>query len=131
MKISPTFSLFTGTLGARTVEAFYDELEKIAQATDTPPPPKKGEAFKKAVKNVALSALGFAAGDVAARVGHEALKMTMGNKYKNWMPDTKLKIVAPLLGLSSMAIVAATLGWQNEMAKPFAKKAPEAPKKNV
>lgn len=120
-----------GTLGAHRVNGFYDELQKIAEATGVQPPPKKGEAFKKAVKNVAFSALGFAAGDVAARVGHEALKMTLGDKYKNWMPDTKLKIVAPLLGLSSMAIVAATLGWQNEMAKPFVKKPPEAPKPHV
>lgn len=114
-------------LAGLRVEAFYDELSKIAEANQAPAPPKKGEAFKRALKNVGLASLGAAAGTGAAMLGHEALKQTMGATYAKWMPDTKLKIIAPLLGLSSMALIGATMALQQEMSK----KPKEAPKKNV
>lgn len=129
MRATSTSSRSTVDLTACRVDGFYDELQKIAEATQTQPPPKKGDAFKKAVKNVALASLGAAAGTGAAMLGHEVLKQTMGARYEKWMPSTKLKIVAPLLGLSSMALIGATMALQREMSKPL--RAPEAPKKNV
>lgn len=131
MTTSQTSSLLTGLHAAHVVSGFHDELQKIAEATNTPAPPKKGEAFKKALKNVGLASLGAAAGTGAAMLGHEVLKQTMGARYEKWMPSTKLKIVAPLLGLSSMALIGATMALQREMAKPPPVKTLEAPKPNV
>lgn len=124
MKTSLTSLPSTEDLAVSRFGGFYDELQKIAEATQTPQPPK-GDTFKRVLKNVGLASLGAATGTGAAMLGHELLKQTMGARYAKWMPATKLKIVAPLLGISSMAMVGATMALQREMSKK-----PEAPKTN-
>lgn len=105
-KTSKTYSLSTITR-----EALLDELSKIAEA-------KKDTSIKKILKNVALASLGGAAGTGAAMLGHKFLQSVIGPKYEKFMPTTKMRIVAPLLGISTSALLATTLALQKEMAKP-------------
>ncbi len=91
-------------------EGLLDELVKIAEAT-------KDKPLKRTLKNIALASLGGAAGTGVAMAGHGVLKNLIGPRYEKLMPATKLKIVAPLLGISSAALVAASVALHKEMTK--------------
>lgn len=110
-RTSPTSSLSTATL-----VGLFDELDKIAQE-------KKDQPVKKLLKNVALASLGGAAGTGIAMVGHKVLSKLVGARYDKLLPATKMKIIAPAIGIGTTALLAASLVLQQEMKKKDEEKA--------
>lgn len=110
MTTTLTSSPSTDTLGEHFVRGLVDELEKIAEVRKDPP-------IKKVLKGAALASLGMAAGTGIAMVGHKILKSVVGAKYESMLPATKLKFIAPAIGIGSTAIVALTMALQREMSK--------------
>jgi hypothetical protein len=110
MKTSPTSSLSTAKL-----VGLFDELNKIAEV-------KQDQPLKKTLKNIALASLGGAAGTGVVMLGHQALKSTLGERYEKILPATRMKYIAPAIGIGSMAITAAMLALQHEMTKKEEKK---------
>jgi hypothetical protein len=108
-KTTPTSSLSTVTL-----EALFDELEKIAESQQ---PSQRSQALKNALKTVALVSAGSAAGTGVAMLGHEVLRNTIGPYYSKLTPTTKLKILAPALALASTALVGFGMSLNEEMKR--------------
>lgn len=102
-KTSQTSSLYTATL-----VGLFDELEKIAEE-------KKDPSFKKMLKNVGLFALGGAAGTGVSMLGHEALKMMFKERYERLLPATRMKMIAPLIGIGTAALTPLALVAYNKL----------------
>lgn len=105
-KTSQTSSLSTAALAG-----LFDELEKIAEE-------KKDPSFKKMLKNVGLFALGSAAGTGVSMLGHEALKAIFKERYERVMPNTRMKLIAPLIGIGTAALTPLALAAYHELKKP-------------
>lgn len=114
-RTSPTSSLSTATLGEPFVRGLFDELHKIAEV-------KQDQPLKKTLKNIALASLGGAAGTGLVMVGHKVLKSALGQKYEQILPSTRLKYLAPAIGIGTTAITAAVIALQGEMSKKEEKK---------
>lgn len=95
----------TSSLSGRSRAALFDELLKIAEAEVQKP---KTSPLKKALKIGALSALGYTAGHGGAMLADKALSHIFRNKYPNWTPEFKHKVLYPLLGAASLGSTLAT-----------------------
>lgn len=82
--------------------ALFDELEKIAEAQLSP-----GDKTKKWLKNSALVAAGAGAGAAAATVLNKYLTTHLGKAWDAADTKTKMLILAPLIGLSTVGAVVA------------------------
>lgn len=84
-----------------THAALFDELGKIAEVHDN------REKLKKWLKNSALVAAGAGAGTAATMVVDKLMGDKLGKIWQGMDPKTKMFIVGPLVGLSTLAAVAA------------------------
>jgi hypothetical protein len=106
MRTTQTSWPFTGT--AR--EALFDEIVKLSSEAPAQLPQKPAGARWKRVAKVGLAAgAGYVAGHVGAMAVDAGLKKVFKNKYPNWSPGFKKKVLFPLLGL---AMVGMTVGNQ-------------------
>lgn len=92
-----TFSVRLVTRGA-----VFDELEKIAEAQ-----PSNSDKAKKWLKNSALVAAGAGAGAAASTVLDKYLTTHLGNAWQSTDIKTKMLVLAPLIGLSTVGAVVA------------------------
>lgn len=95
METTQTFSIF----GPATVEALFDELEKIAEeAKPTDKPPK----FENWIKNTALIAGGSGLGVAGAMAVDKIVGAKIGPLWQRMSPATKKKIVGGLIGATTV-----------------------------
>jgi hypothetical protein len=90
----------------QTLASFFDELEKVADSPATPPSRKK--KLKKLLKNTALVAGGYGAGELAGHLTDAGLRAALGSKYTNWSTPTKKRLVGMGMGLTGAAALLAT-----------------------
>lgn len=91
-------------LSAETRFAFFDELEKIAEAELQKNPEPK---WKRVLKAGALSAAGMTAGYGAGMLVEEGLSRAFKPHYQNWSSATKLKVLPLVSGVLGLAGTAA------------------------
>jgi hypothetical protein len=104
----------TVTSSARlaTHAALFDELGKIAEAQ-----PGNSEKLKKWVKNSALVAAGAGAGTAATMIVDKFLGDKLGKTWQSTDPKTKMLIIGPLIGVSTMGAVMASRKLMAERKK--------------
>ena len=95
-----------------TRAAFFDELDKIAEAAapqDPNAPVQDNKTkFKKWVKVTALTALGAGAGTAGAMGVDRLLTKTLGNTWSSMSPKAKMLTLSPLVGLATVGAAAAS-----------------------
>ena len=89
-------------MNLRTKSALFDELEKISEAQ-----PSSGDRAKKWLKNSALVAAGAGAAAAAGTVLDKYLTTHLGNAWVNTDVKTKMLVLAPIIGLSTVGAVVA------------------------
>lgn len=92
----------TSSVPLVTRAALFDELGKIAEAQ-----PGNTEKLKKWLKNSAIVATAAGAGTAATMVTDKLLGDKLGPGWKSLSPKTKMLIIGPLIGLSTLGGVAA------------------------
>jgi len=85
-----------------THAALFDELEKIAEAQLG-----TGDKAKRWLKNSALVAAGAGAGAAAGTVLDKYLVTHLGKAWQSADTKTKMLVLAPLIGLSTVGAVVA------------------------
>jgi len=94
----------------------FDELDKIAEE-------KKDQPLKKVLKNIGLATLGGAVGTGITLALPHIMKATgLSKRYEQVLPATRMKFIAPAVGIGSMALTAAMMALQHEMTKKEEKK---------
>lgn len=80
--------------------ALFDEIEKIAQEQ-----PKS--KWKKRLKAGLGYAAGYAAGHVTGMAVDKGLQKVFKNKYPNWTPEFRNRVLYPALGAATVGLMVA------------------------
>jgi len=108
MATTRTFSL----LSEATLAGLCDELEKIAEADKS-----RGEKLKGWLKNTALITAGAGAGTAATMVVDKIVGDKLGPAWQNTDAKTKMLIIGPLIGISTLGAVVASRKLLEERRK--------------
>lgn len=81
--------------------ALFAEIEKIANAQ------AKKSVWKKRAKAGLGYAAGYAAGHVTGMLVDKGLRTAFKNKYPNWTPEFRHRVLYPALGAASLGLMVA------------------------
>jgi hypothetical protein len=81
--------------------ALFAEIEKIAETQ------AKKSVWKKRVKAGLGYAAGYAAGHVTGMVVDKGLRHAFKNKYPNWTPQFRHRVLYPALGAATLGLMVA------------------------
>jgi len=81
--------------------ALLDEIEKISEDQA----PKSDPKWKRIGKSALGYSAGYAAGHAGGMIADAAARRIFKNKYPQWTPAFKQRVLYPLLGLSMVGVL--------------------------
>lgn len=112
MKTTPTSSRYSESPAAPSVEACFDELLKIAEASEKRPAEIAGKGAGKWWKNTLIIGAGSAGGIAGATLADAALMKAIGPQWRSLSSMQRAAILGPIAAAAGIGAQAAARNLQ-------------------